>query len=57
MSVAIQNGEKIHRPSLVYTKAMARMQNANRKMRRLCTATVPPATRKLFCLVSYPIIS
>ena len=50
MSVAIQNGEKIHRPSLVYTKAMARMQNANRKMRRLCTATVPPAaTRKLFC--------
>ena len=52
MSVAIQNGEKINRPSLVYTKAMARMQN---KTGRLRTATVPPATRKLNCLVSYPI--
>ena len=54
MSVAIQNGEKIHRPSIVSTKSMARMQN---KTGRLRTATVPPATRKLFCLVSYPIIS
>ena len=54
MSVAIQNGEKIHRPSLVYTKALVRMQN---KTGRLRTATVPPTTRKLFYLVSYPIIS
>ena len=54
MSVAIQNGEKIHHPSLVYTKALVRMQN---KTGRLRTATVPPATRKLNCLVSYPIIS